>query len=364
MLRSGDNWGKAKWLVVIAAVVASWPLAASAQNRNAPMAKWWEPTNDLPNPWGPGQVLPLPDGQTWGSTAGADADPTNGTVWIINRCGSNTCVGSDWDPILQYDAQGNFIKGFGAGMFAFPHGIHIDLEGNVWVTDPLPADGRGAGGDVGQQVTKFSPNGEVLMELGTRTVSGRGTNTFSSPSDVVVGRNGDIFVADGHATGTNERIVKFDRNGNYLMEWGSPGFGPCGSGQFSSLHALELDSQGRLFIADRDNNRIQIYDQDGNYIECWYQFGRPSGIHIDANDIMYVADSESSTALPDYGGPPSPFVRGIRVGSAVDGTVQYFIPDPNPTGPSSAAEGVTATDDGIIFGAEVGPRQVVRYQRR
>lgn len=348
----------------VAAMASALPVSLHAQNRNAPMAEWWVPTNELPNPWGPPELLALPDGQTWGSTAGADADPTNGTVWMINRCGSNTCVGSDWDPIIQYDADGNVLQSWGAGLFAFPHGIHVDLDGNVWVTDPLPPDGRGAGGNVGQQVTKLSPNGDILMALGTRTVTGRGTNTFSSPSDVVVGRNGDVFVADGHAVGTNERIVKYDRNGNYITEWGSPGFGPCGTHQFSSLHALEIDSQGRLFIADRDNNRIQIYDQDGNYIECWYQFGRPSDIHIDSNDTIYVADSESSTELRDYGGPPSPFTRGIRVGNAVDGSVQYFIPDPNPMGPSSAAEGVAATDDGVIFGAEVGPRRAVRYERR
>ena len=352
------------WLLAVAAVVAAWSMGPFAQNRNAPMARWWEPTNDLPNPWGRGEVMDLPDGRTWGSTAGAEVDPTNGTVWIIDRCGSNTCVGSDLDPILQYDSDGNLLQAFGSGMFAFPHGIHVDRQGNVWVTDPLPADGRGSGGNVGQQVTKFNQNGDILMQLGTRMVKGRGTNTFSAPSDVVVGDNGDIFVADGHATNTNERIVKFDRNGKYIMEWGVPGFGPCGTNQFSSLHALELDSQGRLFVADRDNNRIQIFDQDGNFLECWYQFGRPSGIHIDGNDIMYVADSESSLELPEYGGPPSPFLRGIRVGSAVDGTVHYFIPDPNPRGVSSAAEGVAATDDGVVFGAEVGPRQVVRYERR
>lgn len=350
-------------LLAVAAIVAVGALDLHAQNRNAPKARWWEPVNDLPNPWA-GEVLALPDGRSWGSTAGVDVDPTNGTVWIIDRCGSNTCVGSDLDPILQYDSDGTFLKSFGSGMFAFPHGIHVDLEGNVWVTDPLPPDGRGAGGNVGQQVTKFSPDGDVLMELGTKTVTGRGTNTFSSPSDVVVGRNGDIFVADGHAEGTNERMVKFDRNGTYLMEWGVPGFGPCGTNQFSSLHALEIDSQGRLFVGDRDNNRIQIFDQDGNFLECWFQFGRPSGIHIDANDTIYVADSESSTELPNYGGPPSPFTRGIRVGDARDGSVTYFIPDPNPSGGSSAAEGVAATDDGVIFGAEVGPRQVVRYERQ
>jgi len=348
-----------RWLFILVVTVVVWPLVLLAQNRNAPMARWWEPVTNLPNPW-IGEILPLPEGRTWGSTAGVDIDPTNGTVWIIDRCGTNACVGSDLDPILQYDASGNFLKSFGSRMFAFPHGIHVDLDGNVWVTDPLPTDGRGAGGNVGQQVTKFSSNGEVLMQLGTKMVTGRGTNTFSSPSDVVVGRNGDIFVADGHATGTNERIVKFDRNGIYIKEWGVPG----GSNQFSSLHALELDSQGRLFVGDRDNNRIQLFDQDGNFLECWFQFGRPSGIHIDVTDTIYVADSESRTDDPDYGGPPSPFERGIRVGSAKDGSVSFFIPDPDPRGGSSAAEGVAATDDGIIFGAEVGPRQVIRYERQ
>ena len=356
---------RAKWLLVAAAVLAAGPVGLPAQNRNAPMARWWEPTNDLPNLWGPGQALSLPNERKWGSTAGVDVDPTDSTVWVIDRCGSNSCVKTpDLDPILHYDKSGKLLGSFGKGMFAFPHGIHVDMEGNIWITDPLPADGRGAGGGVGQQVTKFNRKGELLMQLGTKLVTGKGVNTFSSPSDVVVGRNGDIFVADGHAEGTNERIVKFDRNGKYIKEWGSPGFGPCGTNQFSTTHALEIDSQGRLFLGDRDNNRIQIFDQDGNFLECWYQFGRPSGIHIDGNDNIYVADSESMLDNPNYGGPPSPFKRGIRVGSAKDGSVKYFIPDPKPSGGSSAAEGVAATDDGIIFGAEVGPRQVVRYQKR
>ena len=181
----------------------------------------------------------------------------------------------------------------GADLFAFPHGIHVDQEGNVWVTDPLPPDGRGAGGDVGQQVTKLSPTGEILLQLGTRKVAGDGPNQFSSPSDVVVGRNGDIFVADGHGEGTTERIMKFDKDGKFIKSWGKSGNGACGAGEFSSLHAIAIDSRGRLFIGDRDNNRIQIYDQDGNYLDCWYQFSRPSGIFIDADDNLFVADSES-----------------------------------------------------------------------
>lgn len=350
------------WLLILALTAVGWPMELLAQNKTAPMARWWEPVNDLPNPW-VGKVVPMSGGRTRGSTAGVDVDPRDGTFWVLDRCGS-TCVGSDLDPVLHYDASGKLLGSFGSGLLARPHGIHVDREGYVWVTDPILPDGVGAGGDIGQQVTKFSPTGEILMQLGTKLVTGTGTNTFSAPSDVVVGRNGDIFVADGHGEGTDHRIVKFDRDGKFIMAWGESGFGPCGTNQFSSLHALEIDSQDRLFVGDRDNNRIQIFDQDGNFIECWYQFGRPSGIHIDANDTIYVADSESSTELPEYGGPPSPFKRGIRVGSAKDGSVKYFIPDPDPKGGSSAAEGVAATDDGIIFGAEALPRQLVRYQRR
>lgn len=321
--------------------------------------------NNLPSPYLERQIMPLPDGRSWGSTAGVDAAKGRDDIWAIDRCGSNNCVESDLDPLVHYDAAGNVIGRMGANLFAFPHGIHVDQEGNVWVTDPLPPDGRGAGGDVGQQVTKLSPTGDILLQLGTRKVAGNGPNQFSSPSDVVVGANGDIFVADGHGEGTNERIMKFDRNGNFLMQWGRPGNGPCGAGEFSSLHALDIDSQGRLFIGDRDNNRIQIYDQAGNYLDCWYQFSRPSGIYIDADDNLFVADSESRDA-PDNGMDLSHpgWERGIRIGSARSGEVRYFIPDPEPRGGTSAAEGVTAVRGGaVVYGAEVGPRAFVRYDR-
>ena len=292
-----------------------------------------EPTNDLPNPY-QGAELQLPDGRMWGSTAGVDIAPDGKSLWAIDRCGSNGCVGSDLDPILLFDAEGNVVRSFGAGMLAFPHGIHVDQEGNVWVTDPVLNDGRGQGADeIGSDVIKFSPEGEVLLTLGTPGGQRERPRYVEWALRRRRGRHsGDIFVADGHGPGTSERIMKFDRNGNFIMQWGEPGEGACGTNEFSSLHALEIDSQGRLFVGDRDNNRIQIFDQDGNYLDCWYQFSRPSGIHIDQDDNIYVADSESSDR-PDAGGPAhGDWQRGIRVGSAKDGTVKYFIPDPAPTG--------------------------------
>ncbi|MCH2460197.1 MAG: peptidyl-alpha-hydroxyglycine alpha-amidating lyase family protein [Gemmatimonadetes bacterium] len=323
------------------------------------------PLNDLPNPYAPREGMPWPDGRSWGSTAGVDAAKRRDDIWAIDRCGSNNCVGNDDDPLMHYDAEGNLIGQMGAGLFAFPHGIHVDQEGNVWVTDPLPPDGRGSGGNVGPQVPQLRPAGRILLQLGTRMVTGDGPDQFSSPSDVVVGRNGDIFVIDGHGEGTNERVMKFDSDGNFIMQWGSPGNGPCGVHEFSSLHAIDIDSQGRLFIGDRDNNRIQIYDQDGNYLDCWYQFSRPAGIYIDADDNMFVTDSESRDG-PDNGMDLSHpgWQRGIRIGSAIDGSVSYFIPDPNPQGGSSTSEGVAAIGGGtIVYGAEVGPRSVVRHIR-
>jgi sugar lactone lactonase YvrE len=126
-------------------------------------------------------------------------------------------------------------------------------------------------------------------------------------------------------------------------------------------HALAMDSRGRLFLADRGNNRVQIFDQEGNYLDQWFQFSRPSGVFIDKNDIIYVADSESESVAKDHDG----WKRGIRVGRVSDGIVTAFIPDPveNAT-TTSAAEGVAADAQGNIYGAEVGPKRLMRYAKQ
>jgi sugar lactone lactonase YvrE len=241
------------------------------------------------------------------------------------------------------------VKAFGGGLFVFPHGINVDRDGNVWVTDGQAKDGMGF------QVIKFSPDGQVLMRLGKAGVAGTGHDTFNMPSDVLAAPNGDIFVADGHGGMSNNRIVKFDKTGKYLKEWGVKGTGP---GQFDIPHALAMDSQGRLFVGNRNNNRIDIFDQEGKFIASWPQFSRPSGIYIDAKDTIYVCDSESESVSKNHDG----WKRGIRIGSAKDGSVKYFIPDPiDKSDTTSAAEGCAVDKDGIIYGAEVGPRTLMRY---
>ena len=317
--------------------------------------------NELPNPYEAGVHWgELPNGRQWGSTAGITTGPDN-TIWVIDRCGlrgagGTLCLDSDLDPILQFDTSGRLLNSFGRGAIVSPHKITVDREGHVWVADNGAAPGRG------HQVLKFNPSGELIMTLGTAGVAGDGLDRFDAPTEVAVAPNGDIYVADGHSgAGTelgNARIMKFDSRGRFIKTWGRKGMGP---GEFDEVHSLELDSQGRLFIADRQNNRIQIFDADGNFIDQWFQFGRPSGIHIDANDVIYVADSESRDARTNIGRPlmdrryNAGARRGIRIGSARDGTVQAFIADPCPypyPGISSMAEGVTVDADGNVYGAE------------
>ncbi len=305
--------------------------------------------NSQPNPYRTIENwAKLSEGRTWGSTSAVDIGP-DGSIWVAERCGANTCAGSNLPPVLRFDPAGKLLKSFGEGLFIFPHGIFVDKSGNVWITDSQGKDGKG------HQVIKFSPEGKILMTLGKAGVAGDGPDTFNQPSDVVVAANGDIFVADGHGGNSNARIVKFTKDGKFIKTWGKKGTAP---GEFDTPHALAMDSKGRLFVGDRANNRVQIFDQDGNFIAEWKQFGRPSGIFIDKNDIIYVADSESNAT--NHAG----WKRGIRIGSAKDGSVTAFIPDPEPDPdhhPTSAAEGVAADVHGTIYGAEVGPKDLKKY---
>lgn len=309
-----------------------------------------EPTNLLPNPYrAVDNWAKLPEGRTWGSTSAVEIDPDGSSVWVAERCSANTCAGSSLPPILKFDASGKLLASFGAGMLVWPHGIYVDRGGNVWVTDALSQDAKG------QQVLKFSPEGRLLLTLGRAGVAGEGPDTFTQPCDVVVAANGDIFVADGHDADSNGRIVKFSPDGKFIKAWGKNGSAP---GEFKTPHAVAIDSRGRLFVGDRANNRIQIFDQDGTFLEQWTQFSRPSGIFIDAHDTIYVADSESNAERhPGWR-------RGIRIGSAKDGSVTAFIPDPEPDPDHSAtsgAEGVAADAQGNVYGAEVGPKALKKY---
>jgi sugar lactone lactonase YvrE len=325
------------------------------------------PTNDLPNPYrtieGWAQL-----GRPWGATSAVDIAPDGKGVWVAERCGANSCAESTLPAVYNFDANGKLVSSFGAGMFVSPHGIFVDREGNVWVTDCACTGGSGRGGardsssprpTKGHQVFKFDHTGKLLLTLG-KPGGGSGAEYFTQPNDVLVAPNGDIFVAEGHSSspGSTARVLKFSKDGKLIKTFGTFGHG---ADDLDQPHALAMDSRGRLFVGDRGNNRIKIFDQDGKLLDTWYQFSRPSGIYIDASDNIYVADSESGSVAKDRTG----WKRGIRIGSARDGSVRALIPDPNENPPStSAAEGVAADANGVIYGAEVGPRALKRYVRQ
>jgi streptogramin lyase len=315
----------------------------------------------------------MPEGRTWGATSAVDIDRDGKSIWVAERCGANSCLNSQLPVVLKFDETGKLVTSFASGLMIFPHGIHVDRDGNIWVTDGQdnkPRRARGAAPDsplppapatlIGHQVFKFSSDGKLLMTLGVAG-GGTGADGFYQPNDVASAPNGDIFVAEGHG-GDNARIVVFDKTGKYLREFGRKGTGP---GEFDQPHALAFDSKGRLFVGDRSNNRIQILDQNGKFLEEWTQYSRPSGIYIDKNDVIYVADSESGSV--GNARNRTDWKRGIRIGNVKDGKdgkVLAFIPDPNDAATNtSAAEGVAADAAGNVYGAEVGPRALKRYVR-
>lgn len=251
---------------------------------------------------------PLPDNIEWGQVPNVTIDK-DGYIYAFHR--------SD-PPVLKFDPEGNLVKTWGAEWVSTPHGFRATPEGTLWATD--------YNRQTGHTVTKFSTDGRVLLRLGARGFPGTGPNTFDGPADVAQAENGDFFVSDGH---WNNRIVKFDKNGRYLMEWGHKGTGP---GEFDLPHTIVIDRRGRVLVGDRSNHRIQIFTQEGEYITEWDQFGWPSGMFIDQNDILYVADYQSK--------------HGVTYGSAEDGTVMGFIAGSEP-------EGVVVDDAGNVYTGEV-----------
>ncbi len=332
---------------------AAVPHLAAAQATMAPV-------NDLPNPYRTVEGwAKLPDGRAWGSTSAVDIDKDGKHIWVAERCGTNSCGTSTLDPVLKFDPTGKLVASFGAGLIISPHGIHVDKDGNVWVTDCTCTGGApvDSANPRGHQIFKFSPDGKLLMTLGTKG-GGKDALYFWQPNDVLVAPNGDIFVAEGHASraGSNARVYKFSKDGTLLKTWGS--FGK-GANEMDQPHALAMDSKGRLFVSDRGNDRILIFDQNGTLLDTWYQFSRASGLWIDKNDVLYAADSESGSVSPPHGA----WKRGIRIGSARDGKVTTFIPDPTEKPAStSSAEGVAVDAAGNIYGAEVGQKALKRYE--
>ena len=320
-----------------------------------------------PNPTRIGNWATLPEGREWGSTAGLDIDPTDGHVWGYERCASGSaggpgvnCDSNPVDPIFKFDRNtGEILANFGAGIFVTPHGIYVHDDGNVWVTDFAGNEE----GTKGHQVHKFSPEGELLMSLGTAGEPGNGPDHLNQPNDVIVAPDGSIFVADGHtgqnlttdeqmdearAAGLTGRVVKYSPDGEYLLEWGEIG---TDHGQFRTPHAMEFDAQGRLWVADRGNHRLEIFDQEGNYLESRYLYGRISDLFITEDAMVYAIDSESNRLRHIN------WRNGVRIGPVDRDMLVGFIPpwesDSRPSH-GVTGEGVGVDEEGNVYVAE-GP---------
>ena len=252
---------------------------------------------------------PLPENIEWGQVPNVTID-REGFIYAFHR--------SD-PPVLKFDMEGNLVDSFGSAQWvARPHGFRLTPEGDIWTTDYQRESGH--------TITKIDTAGNILLRLGARGFAGSGPNTFNGPADVAQAEDGSFFVADGH---WNNRVVKFDASGRYLLEWGGKGSGP---GQFDVPHTILIDRRGRVFVGDRSNERIQLFTQEGEYLTEWDQFGRPSGMFIDHEDVLYVADYEK--------------LRGVTYGNAENGEVLGFIEGSEP-------EGVVVDLDGNVYTGEV-----------
>lgn len=379
-------------LLALFAVMLMFVATGRAQETNYPeIAK-------LPNPYKLVEGWPtLPasmNGGHWGEVIRVHLEK-NGNVWVFHRCfsvvppGHATCVGRGEEnpPILEFDPSGKLIRSFGDGLFAYPHGFTVAEDGNLWATDVndepailgLPAKNKD-GVLMGQDVLKISPQGKVLMTIGTEGVSGDGNNAFDRPTGVAVAPNGDIFVSDGHYPNAhhNARIMKFSKDGKFIKSFGHLG---AGDGEIDEPHDIAIGgTQNRVYVANRRNRRIEVFDQDGKFITSWKQFGQPSSVFVGKDDTIYVgasfwdakdqievrAKARASENVKDYIELTKREKRGVIIGSVKDGSLKAFIPDPADltklTDVGSSASGIAADDTGnTIYVADVAVHNLRKY---
>ena len=379
--------GRVHSQLLSAVAVAALVVAAHAQDsRETPAPK---PTS-LPNPyrlvpdW---PTLPAsmkgPGGRKWGEVFRVHLAP-NGNIWVFQRCfydkpsGDATCLnrGEANPPILEFNPAGRLLRSFGVGLFAHPHGFTVDKEGNIWATDTndeetilnMPAK-NAQGVLMGQEVLKISPAGKVLMTIGSEGVGGNGPYLFDRPTGVAIAPNGDIFVSDGHSPNKSNsaRVVKYSPDGKFIKTWGKIGSEP---GNFREPHDIYVGgSKGYVYVADRQNNRVQVFDQDGNFIAAWKQFGQPSSVYVDKKDNIYIgATYQTAGRGESVTGPTAgPNDRAIVIGNAITGELKYLIPDPGDlskmTDTGTSASGIAVDDRENIYAADVGLNNLRKYAK-
>jgi DNA-binding beta-propeller fold protein YncE len=205
----------------------------------------------------------MPNGWKFGRVSAVAADSI-GNVYVFHR-------GPKADPLVVFNAQGKYVRSWGRGLFGSPHGLRIDKHNHVWVTDA---------GD--HQVMEFTNEGQLLHTWGVKGKPGTDAQSFNRPTDIAFAPSGAYYVSDGYG---NSRVVKFSRDGKYLLDWGKHG---TGQGEFNTPHSIAVDSHGTVYVSDRENNRIQIFDENGKYLRQWTHLGATQNIFITPNDEMWI----------------------------------------------------------------------------
>lgn len=205
----------------------------------------------------------MPDGWKFGRVSAVTTD-SKGEVYVFHR-------GKRADPVIVFDAKGNYLRSWGRGEFGNPHGIRVDRDDNVWTVD---------NGD--HTVQKWTREGKLLLTLGTKGKQGADQNTFYRPTDIAFAPNGDFYVTDGYG---NSRVVRFSKDARYLLSWGKKG---TGQGEFNTPHSVAVDSKGTVYVSDRENNRIQIFDANGKFLRQWTHLGATQNVYITPQDEMWI----------------------------------------------------------------------------
>ena len=219
----------------------------------------------------------LPAGMNFGSVSGVAVN-SKGHIFVLHR---------GPQPLMEFDATGSLIHAWGDSLFSRPHGLRIDAQDNLWTTD------------VGAHVVyKFNPQGRLLLVLGVRGEAGDWhryghLRMFNEPNDVAIGPHGDIYVTQGHGKGES-RVLKFDKDGNYLKQWGKKG---TAQGEFDLPHSIVADANGQVYVADRNNQRVQVFDAEGNFFRQWVYFGTPCGLVLGNDGAIYLANGHAGQIL-------------------------------------------------------------------
>jgi DNA-binding beta-propeller fold protein YncE len=212
----------------------------------------------------------MPPGWNFGETPGVAVD-AKGHVFVLHR-GEH--------PIIEFTAEGKMVRSWGEGLFIRPHAIRIDPQGNIWTVD-----------NDTHQILKMDPGGRIRLVIGRRGLSGETEEAFNRPTDVAFGPNGEIYISDGYV---NSRVVKFSKEGRYITAWGKKGKGP---GEFNLPHSVAVDKQGRVYVGDRENRRVQVFDADGKFLEQWTHVGSPWGLDLLGDETMFIADGYNDRVL-------------------------------------------------------------------